>query len=160
MPEFILITVFLIALLILKIVRKEYQFALAGRIAMAAMMTTTGIAHFAFAEGMALMLPDSIPYRMEVVYLTGILEMMAAIGLLLPRYRKWTAWLLIVFLVLITPSNIYAAIKHVNLEDATFDGTGPHYLWYRIPLQIFFIAWIYVSCIKPFAKLKTRRKER
>lgn len=149
MPEFILLSVFLIALIILKIVHKEYQFALAGRIAMAAMMATTGIAHFVFAKGMALMLPDFIPYRFELVYFTGVLEMMAAIGLLLPKYRKLTGWLLIVFLVLIIPSNIYAAIKHVNLETATFDGDGPNYLWYRIPLQIFFIGWVYLSCIKP-----------
>ncbi len=154
MPEIILLSVFLIALTILKTVHKEYQFALAGRIAMAAMMVTTGIAHFVFAEGMSLMLPDFIPYKFELVYFTGVLEMMAAIGLLLPKYRKLTGWLLIVFLVLIIPSNIYATIKHVNLENATFDGDGPNYLWYRIPLQIFFIGWTYLSCIKPGADRK------
>lgn len=154
MPETILLGVFLIALIILKIVDKDYQFALAGRIAMAAMMVTTGIAHFVFAEGMSLMLPDFIPYKFELVYFTGVLELMAAIGLLLTKYRKLTGWLLIVFLVLIIPSNIYGTLKHVNLENASFDGDGPNYLWYRIPLQIFFIGWIYLSCIKPSVERK------
>jgi uncharacterized membrane protein len=154
MPEFILLSVFLIALITLKILHKEYRFAMSGRIAMAAMLVTTGIAHFVFVEGMSLMLPDFIPYRFELVYFTGIIELMAAIGILLPKYRKWTGWLLILFLVLIIPSNIYATIKYVNLENATFDGQGPGYLWYRIPLQLFFIGWIYLSCIKPIADKK------
>lgn len=149
MPEIILLSTFLIALIILKIVYKEYRFALSGRIAMAAMLVTTGAAHFVFAKGMTLMLPDFIPYRFELVYFTGVIEMMAAIGLLLPKYRKLTAWLLIVFFVVLIPSNIYATMKHVNLEKATFDGNGPGYLWFRIPLQIFFIAWVYFSAVKP-----------
>ena len=61
MPEIILPIVFLVSLILIKIVRKDYQFALAGRISMAAMLVTTGIAHFAFAKGMSLMLPDFIP---------------------------------------------------------------------------------------------------
>lgn len=154
MPEFILLSTFLIALIIQKILYKEYRFALSGRIAMAAMLVTTGVAHFVFAKGMTLMLPDFIPYRFELIYFTGVIEIMAAIGLLLPKYRKLTAWLLILFFVVLTPSNIYATMKHVNLQTATFDGNGPGYLWYRIPLQIFFIAWVYFSAVKPFGNKK------
>ena len=79
MPEIILISVFLIGLIILKIIHKEYRFALSGRIAMAAMLVVTGIAHFVFAEGMSLMLPDFVPYKFELVYFTGVLELMAAV---------------------------------------------------------------------------------
>lgn len=148
MPQIILLSTFLIAFFILKILHKEYRFALSGRIAMAAMLVTTAVAHFVFAKGMTLMLPDFIPYKFELVYFTGVIEMMAAIGLLLPKYRKLTAWLLIVFFVVLLPSNIYATMKHVNLQTATFDGNGPGYLWFRIPLQIFFIGWVYFSALK------------
>lgn len=154
MPEIILPIVFCIALLILKMIHKRYLFALSARIAMAAMLVTTAIAHVVFAEGMSMMLPDVIPYRTGLVYLTGVLEAAAAIGLLIPTYRKLAAWLLIAFFVLILPANIYAAMNHVNLETATFDGDGPGYLWYRIPLQVFFIAWVYFSCIRPIADKK------
>lgn len=154
MPEFILLSVFLISLTALKVIYKEYKFALSGRIALAAMFITTGIAHFVFVKGMSLMLPDFIPYKFTLVYFTGVIELIAAVGILVPKYRKTTGWLLILFLVLIIPSNIYATIKHVNLEDATFDGAGPDYLWYRIPLQIFFIGWVYFSCIKPVPNRK------
>ncbi len=148
MPEIILLSTFLIALVTLKIATKEYRFALSGQIAMAAMLLTTGVAHFVFAKGMVLMLPDFIPYRLELVYFTGVVEIMAAVGLLLPECKKLTAWLLILFFVVLIPSNIYAALKHVNLQTATFDGNGPGYLWFRIPLQIFFIAWVYLSSLK------------
>lgn len=149
MPEIILLSVFILTLVITKLVHKEFRYALSGRIAMAAMLVTTGLAHFAFAKGMSMMLPDFVPARVMVVYITGIMELAAAVGLLLPRYVKLTGRLLIVFFVLLLPANIYAAFNHVNLETATYDGDGPAYLWFRIPLQVFFIGWVYLSCIRP-----------
>jgi len=154
MPEIILPIVFCIALLILKKIQKKYLFALSARIAMAVMLITTAIAHVIFTDGMSMMVPAFIPYKTELVYITGLLEAAAAIGLLLPAYKKMTGYLLIVFFILLLPANIYAAIKQVNLESATFNGDGPSYLWYRIPLQLFFIAWVYFSCIRSFPNNK------
>ncbi len=156
MPEILLPIVFSIALLVLKRIHRTYLFALSARVAMAAMLVTAAIAHVVFAEGMSMMLPAVVPYKLELVYLTGVLEAAAAGGLLMPRYKRVTGWLLIVFFVLILPANIYAAMNHVNLETAAFDGDGPSYLWYRIPLQLFFIAWVYFSCINPTAFEKNR----
>jgi len=156
MPEIILPIVFCIALLILKWIHKKYLFALSARIAMAVMLVTTAIAHVVFAEGMSMMIPEVIPYKTALVYITGMLEATAAVGLLIPTYKKLTGWLLIVFFILLLPANIYAAMKHVNLESAAFDGDGPSYLWYRVPLQVFFIAWVYFSCIRPNADKKKK----
>lgn len=146
-PEIILIVVFALSLIFNRLRHKAYKFALSGRIAMSAMLLMTALGHFLFAKGMAMMLPDFIPLKMEAVYLTGILEIAAAIGLQLRKWRKLTGWLLIVFLILILPANIYAALNNVNIETATYDGEGIAYLWYRIPLQIFFILWVYLSSI-------------
>ncbi len=148
MPEIILLITFFFAAIIQWLIYKKYKIALSGRIAMAAMLVSTGIAHFVYTDGMILMLPDFIPYRLELVYLTGIIEILAAVGLLVPKYQKLTAWLLILFFVMVISSNIYATMNHVNLRTATFDGNGPSYLWYRIPLQMFFIIWVYLSAIK------------
>ena len=148
MPEIILIAVFILNLIIIKLSKGNYQFALAGRIGMAAMLLLTAGAHIAFDKGMAMMIPDIVPYKLQLVYLTGMLEAAAAIGLLVPRYQRLTGWLLIIFFILLTPANIYACIKHINIETAAFDGDGLNYLWYRIPLQIFFIAWVYLSAIR------------
>jgi uncharacterized membrane protein len=61
---------------------------------------------------------------------------------------------LIVFFVLLLPANINAAIKHIDYQKGTFEGQGLNYLWFRIPLQILFIVWTYMSAIKPGHQLK------
>jgi uncharacterized membrane protein len=94
-----------------------------------------------------MMLPDFIPYKTAVIWLTGFIEIAAAIGLLIPQIRIITAWLLIVFLILILPANIYAATKQIDYQKGTFDGKGTTYLYFRIPLQILFIVWVYLSAI-------------
>lgn len=148
MPLVVLLLVFLLSLLWIKLRRKVYDFAWAGRIAMSAMLLFTAVGHFAFTEGMAMMLPPFVPYKLEVVYFTGLVEIAAAFGLLIPRFRWVTAWLLIVFFILVLPANIYAAIEHVDYQHATLDGNGPAYLWFRVPLQVFFIIWVYLSAIR------------
>ena len=147
-PFIVLLSVFAISLIVTKIFKGRYEFALSGRIAMSAMLMFTAIAHFAFTKGMEMMLPTFIPYKTEVVYLTGIIELAAAIGILIPSFRAITAMLLIAFFFLILPANIYAAIKHIDYQKATFNGSGLNYLWFRIPLQILFIVWTYIFAIK------------
>jgi uncharacterized membrane protein len=147
-PLIVLLGVFVICLLATKIVFGDFKFALSGRIALSAMLIFTAVAHFAFTKGMAMMLPDFIPYKTGTIYLTGIIEIAAALGLFIPGLRVITAWLLIAFFILILPANIYAAIKHIDYQKGSFDGNGLAYLWFRIPLQILFIVWTYLSCIK------------
>lgn len=146
-PLFTLIITFAISLMCLKFTSGIWQWATAGKIAMAVMLILTAIGHFKFPEGMAMMMPSIIPFKTELVYLTGILEMAASVGLLIPGTQLITAWCLIVFFILILPANIYASIHHVNFEKATYEGQGISYLWFRIPLQLFFIAWVYCSVL-------------
>jgi len=148
MPLIVLLATFSLSLLILRWIRHQFLYALAGRIAMSVMLLFTAVGHFAFTEGMAMMLPPFVPYKQEVVYFTGLVEIAAAFGLLIPRFRLVTAWLLIVFFILVLPANIYAAIEHVDYQHASLDGNGPVYLWFRIPLQAFFIIWVYLSAIR------------
>lgn len=95
-----------------------------------------------------MMMPDFIPYKKEMVYFTGVIEIAAAIGLHITRLRVLTAWLLISFLLIILLANIKASIEHVDYQKATFDGKGSNYLWFRIPLQLLFIAWTYLCAGK------------
>src|SRR5690606_23379056 len=91
--------------------------------------------------------PSVIPFKTEIVYSTGVLELVCAVTIFFSSLRKVTGWILIVFLVLITPSNIYAAVNHINIETGAQDGDGINYLWYRLPLQVFFIGWVYFSAV-------------
>lgn len=146
-PFIVLIAVFGLSILGIKLFQGNYDFALTGRIAMAAMLLFTAVGHFAFTQGMTMMLPDFIPYKKAVVQWTGIIEIVAAIGLFLPSIRQLTGWLLIVFFILILPANIYTSIHKIDYQNGTFDGKGINYLWLRVPLQVLFIGWVYFSAI-------------
>lgn len=147
-PLFVLLAVFVVSLVVTKIVRGNFDCAWSGRMGMSAMLLFTATGHFLFTKGMSLMLPAFIPLKTELVYLTGVMEILFAIGLLIPVSSALTAWLLIAFFILILPANIYAAIKHVDYQTGTFEGSGLSYLWFRIPLQVVFIAWTYFAFIK------------
>ena len=121
-PLIVLLVVFGLAIVVFKLVSGEYNLVLSGRIAMAVMLLFTAIAHFKFNQGMAMMLPEFLPYRSVMVYFTGIVELVAAVGLLLPGFSVFTGWLLIVFFILILPANIYAALHNVDYQNGTFNG--------------------------------------
>lgn len=114
---------------------------------MAIMLLFTSVAHFAFNKGMAMMLPPVIPSRQLIVYVTGVLEIILAIGLLIPSLQVAAGWITILFFIVLLPANIYAASNYVNYEKASRDGKGPAYLWLRVPMQVLFIAWMYFSAI-------------
>lgn len=160
MPEALLPIGFLISLSIIARFRKELLFALSARIAMALMLVVAGVAHFTFTPGMEMMFPDFVPYKRLIVYLTGILEVLAAVGLLIPKYQRTTGWFIVFFFIAIIPANIYASMHHVDIEHANYQGKGLEYLWYRIPLQFFFIAWVYCSTIKKWRNTKEIKASR
>lgn len=147
-PLLVLLIVFVITLVTLRIIKGTYEVAQSGVIAMSMMLIFTAIGHFAFTKGMSMMIPKFIPFKESIVYLTGVFEILLAIGLLIPKFRYISGWALIVFLLLMLPANIYASMHHVNIQKGTFDGNGPAYLWFRIPLQILFIAWTYFSVLR------------
>jgi uncharacterized membrane protein len=147
-PLFILIGAFIISLLATKLFTGESDYFLSGRIAMSSMLFFTASGHFAFTKGMTLMIPDPIPFKKELVYFTGLIEIGAAAGLLIPSFQDLTAWLLILFFILIIPVNINAARRKIDYQKSTANGKGIKYLWFRVPLQLFFIAWVYFFTLK------------
>ena len=142
-PLIVLICAFLVSLLITRVLRKRYDYILSGNIAMALMLFFTAFGHFLFLNGMANMLPENVPARRLIIIFTGVLEAALGAGLLLSTTRRLTGILLIAFFIAVLPANIYAALHHINTETGEPTGPGPHYLWFRIPLQILFMAWVY-----------------
>lgn len=65
---------------------------------MAVFIIFTGFSHFKFQKGMAMMIPEFIPAKMFWVYITGVIEIAAGIGLMIPSIRELTAVLLIIFM--------------------------------------------------------------
>jgi uncharacterized membrane protein len=94
---------------------------------------------------MAAMLPPSAPYRVGLIYLTGVFELLGAAGVWVPRLRRLTGVCLIVMLLGILPANIYAALNRVGFGG---HGAGPAYLLARIPFQLFVIGWVYFAAVR------------
>ena len=147
-PLLVLLSVFCVAIFAIKLATTKYDISLSARIGMCAMLFFTAIGHFAFTKGMTMMVPPMIPMKTEIVYMTGVLEIFLGIGLLFPSVRVCTGWILIAFFLLLLPANMYAAVKHIDYQKGTYDGPGVSYLWFRVPLQILFIVWTYLSSIK------------
>ena len=113
-----------------------------ARIGLSLFFLFTALGHFIRTEQMMEMLPSSVPYRVEVIYLTGVLELLGAIGIWIPRLRKLTGVCLILFLVCVLPANIYSALTEVEFGGHQ---AGPVYLFVRIPFQLFTIWWTYFA---------------
>jgi uncharacterized membrane protein len=147
-PLFVLLGVFMLSLVLTRAFKNHFDYKLSGKIALPAMLLFTSLGHFMFSKGMSMMLPDFIPNKILVVYITGIIEILAAVGLFIPALRSTIGIFLIVFFLLILPANIYAAVKHLNYETGTYDGKGLSYLWFRIPFQLVLIAWTWFFVVK------------
>ena len=146
-PLFILLITFLLYPIISRFITGNWNPTFGGNLAMLAMLCFTAIGHFIYAKGMALMIPPVIPFKDSIVFLTGIMEIVLGIGLLFPAVRPYAGYFLIIFFILLLPANIYASMHSINYETAKFDGKGMSYLWQRIPLQLFFIGWVWYFSI-------------
>lgn len=111
-----------------------------GRIGIFLVFAFTSIGHFIKTKAMSQMLPAWTPMRVPLIYVTGVFELLAAIAIFIPHLSRSAGVLLCFFLILILPSNIYAALQRVDFGGHRI---GPKYLIIRIPLQLFLIGWVY-----------------
>jgi uncharacterized membrane protein len=81
------------------------------------------------------MVPDSLPAPALLVSATGVLELLGAIGLLVPQAASAAAYGLIALLVAMFPANIHAA-----REGLVIAGRRATPLFWRLPLQLFWIS--------------------
>lgn len=116
-----------------------------GRIGVSLVLAFAGIAHFLKTSDMSEMLPAWTPLRIPLIYVTGIFELVAALALLLPSLSRYTGLALCLFLLLILPSNVYAAFQRIDFGGHE---AGPSYLLIRIPLQLLLIGWVYWSAVR------------
>jgi uncharacterized membrane protein len=115
-----------------------------GVYAMAALMACAGVMHFFKVDGLAQMTPLPQAWRVPVVYASGVFEILLAAALCSPRLLRAAGITLALYLVAVTPANIYGAMNHTGLGGHI---NGPRYLLLRIPLQLFFIYWTVRFCV-------------
>jgi uncharacterized membrane protein len=111
------------------------SWATATRWALAVMFLFTASAHFtAMKEDLVRMVPKAVPYPRQVVSLTGICEVLGAIGLLVPSLQRAAGIALVIFLIAVFPANAHAAQTGVTIR-----GKPATPLWLRVPMQLLFI---------------------
>ena len=99
-----------------------------------------GIGHFTSADMFVSIMPPYIPLQLELVYLTGVMEIGAALCLLFERLRNWTGNFLFIFTIAVTPVNI-----HMWLNTDLFPEVDPLFLSMRLVLQVVLLAIIWFS---------------
>lgn len=103
--------------------------------ALALMFLVTASAHFAKSrQDLNAMVPVWLPYPGLIVTVTGVLEALGAIGLVVPATRAAAGVCLILLMLVMLPANISGARRQVPLL-----GRPPMSLWLRVPLQVIFI---------------------
>lgn len=84
------------------------------------------------------MMPPYLPWPLFLVYLSGILEIILGIMVIVPKLTRIAGWGLITLLIAVFPANI-----HMALNPDLFPSISPIALWIRLPFQAVFIAWAY-----------------
>jgi uncharacterized membrane protein len=97
-----------------------------------------GIAHFVATEVEMRIVPHYIPWPRAMVLISGVFELLGAVGVLIPRVRRAAGMGLIALTIAVTPANVYM-LQHSELFNV------PEWLLIaRLPVQVLLlllIAW-------------------
>ena len=66
-----------------------------------------GLAHFISPEKFLLIMPPYLPYHLELIYISGFIEILLGVLLLIKRWRVFAGVGLIILLISVFPANIY-----------------------------------------------------
>jgi len=106
------------------------------RLALSGMFLLTASAHWGKRRAdLIRMVPSALPRPDILVTVTGILEVLGAIGLMLPRVAPYAALGLALLLVAVFPANVHAARKSLAIAGRQVESLVP-----RTLLQVVFLA--------------------
>lgn len=110
---------------------------------MGALYVVAGTMHFVAPKVYAQIVPPAIPRPLDLVYLSGIAEIVLGIGVTIPRTRRVSAWGLVALLVAVFPANVYMATHDVVIEGVPEWAREPSdaATWARLPLQGVLVLW-------------------
>lgn len=97
---------------------------------MVALFSGVGVMHFIKTEAFASAMPDYLPEKILLVQITGVIEILGALGLVVPKTRRLAGICIAIFLACVFPVNLNMAL-HPELF-AKIPAWG---LWLRLPIQ-------------------------
>ena len=100
---------------------------------MGVMYVFIGIKHFTDPQYFLDIVPPQLPFKLFLVYLTGLIEIVGGTAILSSKTRKAGAYLLIFLLVSVFPANIYL---YVSETPQSLIGVSKMDALIRMPFQI------------------------
>lgn len=86
----------------------------AGLVVVFLWFTIGGVAHFALTEVEMRIVPPAIPWPRAAVLISGVFELLGAIGILIPATRRAAGIGLLLLTIAVTPANVYM-LQHAEL---------------------------------------------
>ena len=108
-------------------------------ISLCLILALAGLVHFMDPYAFANSIPLFMPYKLELIYVTGALEFLLVAGLMLKRSRPLFARLTALYFVLLIPIHFYVAINSIPM----FGVSDPLLLWGRTLFQFVLIWWAF-----------------
>lgn len=111
---------------------------------MIALYIAAGLNHFINPPFYLKIMPPWIPCHKEMVFISGVCEILFAALLIFPSTRRIGAWGIILLLVAVFPANVQMLINYKNENNPL--------LWVaivRLPVQLILIWWAYGFARKP-----------
>ncbi|MBA4327618.1 MAG: hypothetical protein C0428_05270 [Polaromonas sp.] len=105
-----------------------------------------GLAHFVFTGAEMSIVPPWMPWPREAVLISGVAELLGAVGLLWRPVRRAALWGLFVLTIAVTPAHIY-----MLQQPALFPSVPYWALLLRLPIQAALLALIAWLALRPAA---------
>ena len=106
------------------------------RLFLIALLTTSGVLHFARPAPFISIVPRPLPHKAELVAISGAAELVCAVLLAEPAGRRFGGVASALLFVAVFPANIWMAHRSGNRP-----GWYRVALWARLPLQIPLVLW-------------------
>jgi len=97
-----------------------------------------GVSHFTSPIWYVQIVPPYLPYKLELVYISGLFEILFGGMLFFKKTRFLAGWGLILLLIAVYPANIYLAQTNGAAMNTT-----PLIAWGRLPVQFIFVGLAY-----------------
>jgi len=101
-----------------------------------------GIKHFIDPQWFLYIIPPYLSsIGLELVYISGLFEIILGILLLFKKYRQITAYGIILLLIAVYPANIYLAFNELPQQQIGISSFAAS--WVRLPIQFILIGIAY-----------------
>ena len=114
-----------------------------GRSMFSGLFVVAGVGHFLNPEMFVKIVPPYLPAPKLLVLISGVVEIVLGVLLLVPRVSRLAAWGIIALLVAVFPANVYMFQHAESFEIPRWA------LLARLPLQALLIYWAYRYTKRP-----------